>query len=120
MPEISDVLLCVLHPQLDVREELLAHCPPGPPVVMASTVEELHGLPVSSTVVVLFDPARSAPEAVRRAVGQQVELVSISDLRLPVAEVGVDALLPLRRLTTRDLSRLLFDVVQRRAMASTS
>ena len=120
MPQLSDVLLCVLHPQLDVREELLAHCPAELAVVTASQPDELRGLPAARTVVVLFDPARTVPAEVRQAVGPQGELVSISDLRLPVAEVGVDALLPLRRLTTRDLSRLLFDVVQRRAMASCS
>lgn len=120
MPAFPDLLLCALHPQLDVREELLAHVPPAVPVVTASTVDELHGLPMASTLVVLFDPARTAPSEVRRAAGQQAELVSISDLRLPVAEIGVDAVLPLRRLTARDLSRLLFDVVQRRTMTSAS
>lgn len=120
MPEISDVLLCVLHPQLDVREELLAHCPPGVPVVAASRPDELAGLPPSLIVVVLLDPARTVPREVRQAVGPAAELVSISDLRLPVAELGVDTLLPLRRLTTRDLSRLLFDVLQRRTMAGAS
>lgn len=120
MPQNLDLLLCALHPQLDVREELLAHCPPGSSVVLASSVEELHDLPHASTVVILLDPARSAPADVRRAISQRVELVSISDLRLPLTEIGVDAVLPLRRLTARDLSRLLFDVVQRRTMPSAS
>ena len=120
MPQKHDLLLCALHPQLDVREELLAHCPPGSPVVLAASVEELHDLPPASTLVILLDPTRTAPADVRRAVGQRVELVSISGLRLPIAELGVDAVLPLRRLTARDLSRLLFDVVQRRTLASAS
>lgn len=113
----SAVLLCALHPHPDVRRLVLSRCPAGVPVHEAATAEELTALPPVGTLVVLFDPARTAPQDIRRACLGTPELVSISDLRLATAEVDADASLPLRRMTERELTRVLLDVTRRRALA---
>lgn len=112
--------LCVLHPDPDTRRALLGLCPAGVHVLSAATPAELTTVPPSTVLVVLLDPARTNPAHVVQACAVRPELVSISDLRVAAADVGVDAVLPLRGMTARRLSRLVFDVVQRRTMLSAS
>lgn len=118
MPPTPAVLLCALSPLPDVRRHLLSRCPAGLAVREAATTGELRALPPTGTLVVLFDPARTSPADVRSACPSAAELVAVSDLRLPAAEVGVDATLPLRRLTEADVTRAVFDATERRALAA--
>lgn len=111
------MLLCALHPLPDVRREVLSRFPADLRLHEAASPAELRALRPTGTLVVLFDPARTAPADIRSACLVTPELVSISHLRLPAIEAGVDAVLPLRRLTARALSRVLVEAAERRTLA---
>lgn len=96
---------------------MLSRCPAGLAVREAATPAELADLPRTGTLVVFFDPARTSATDVRSACRSAPELVSISELRLPAAEVGIDAALPLSRLTEHELSRVVSDAIERQALA---
>ena len=117
MPTTPAALLCVVHPLPDVRRQVLSHFPDGLSVCEAATVAELSAWPSTGTRVVLFDPARTAPADVREAGAGPAELVSISELRLPVPEVGVDAARPLRRISAQELARVVFEATERQTLA---
>lgn len=101
------MLLCVVHPSPAVRAQVAAAFPGCVASATAASVGALPAAPEDAAVVVLFDPARTAPAEVRGRYDRRPHLVSISDLRVAAEEVGADVVLPLRRLDERAVRRLL-------------
>lgn len=110
-------LVCVLHPSSDVRVAILAVLPAGTLVASAATPSELPGAPAQAPVVVLLDPALTAPAEAVAAFATRPTVVSLSELRLPLAELGVDHQLPLSRVTEGAVLRLLLHVGLRPVLA---
>ena len=100
-------VLCVLHPSLDVRAALLALLPSGALVASAASPAGLPSVPATAGVVVLLDPALTSPADAVAALPTRPTVVSISELRLPTSELGVDHVLPLSRITTTTVAQLL-------------
>lgn len=101
------MLLCVAHPSTEVRARVAAAFPGYAASATAASPDALPVAPEDAAVVVLFDPARTAPADVLARYDRRPHLVSISDLRVAAEEVGVDLVLPLRRLDERAVHRLL-------------
>lgn len=80
-----------------------AGCPEEVELDVLASADELASLAAAPPDVVLLDPVETAPAAVVAALGRRPVLVSVSDLEIPDDEVGVDARLPLRRLTRADV-----------------
>ena len=118
MPDSPPLLLCVLHPAAAVRSVLLTRCPRGVQTAEVASPAELAAVQTDGPVVVLLDPARTDPAAVLASRHVRPQLVSISDLRLPAKDAGVDAVLPLRRLSEGFLWLLLADLAERRSVLS--
>ena len=107
MSPSPSVLLCVVHPSTEVRAQVAAAFPPCVPSATATSADALPAAPDGAAVVVLLDPARTAAAAVVARYDRRPHLVSISDLRVATGEVGVDLVLPLRRIDERAVRRLL-------------
>ena len=107
MSAYPPVLVCVVHPSTEVRAQLAAALPGGAASAIAPSPAELPAPPDGAAVIVLFDPARTAPADVLARYDRRPHLVSISDLRVAAGEVGVDHVLPLRRLDEQAVRRLL-------------
>ena len=107
MSPSTPVLLCVVHPSAAVRAQAAAALPACVATAAAASADALPAQPGDAAVVVLFDPARTAPADVLARFDRRPHLVSISDLRLAAGEVGADQVLPLRRLDERAVRRLL-------------
>jgi hypothetical protein len=101
------VLLCVVHPSTEVRARVAAAFPDCAASATAASPEALPVAPGGASVVVLLDPAHTAPADVLVRYARRPHLVSISDLRVAAGEVGVDHVLPLRRVDEHAVRRLL-------------
>lgn len=101
------VLLCVVHPSTEVCARVAAAFPGCLLTATAATAGALPAAPEDAAVVVLFDPARTAPAEVLARYDRRPRFVSISDLRVTAEEVGADVGLPLRRIDERAAHRLL-------------
>jgi hypothetical protein len=110
-------LLCVLHPSAVVRAAVVAVLPAGTLVASAASPAGLPGAPPHAAVVVLLDPALTAPAEVVASFSSRPTVVSISELRLPLQELGVDRVLPFSRLTEGAVRRLLLQVGVRPVLA---
>ena len=110
-------VLCVLHPSFDVRAALLALLPSGTLVASAASAAGLPSVPETAAVVVLLDPALTAPAEAVAAFPIRPTVVSISELRLPTSELGVDHVLPLSRVTATTVVQLLLRLGLRPAVA---
>ena len=100
-------VLCVVHPSPEVREDVLAVLPSCTPSTSAATPAALPPAPDGAAVVVLLDPTLTAPADVVAAFPARPTVVSISELRLPLSDLGVDHVLPRSRLTERAVLQLL-------------
>ena len=101
------VLLCVVHPSPEVRAEVAAAFPSCARTASAASAATLPGSSEEAAVVVLLDPALTRPADVLTRFDRRPHLVSISDLRVAPHEVGVDVVLPRRRLDERRVRRML-------------
>lgn len=100
-------LLCVVHPSQEVRAEILAVLSPTSPTTSAATPGALPSPPPGVAVVLLLDPTLTVPAEAVAAFATRPTIVSISELRLPLADLGVDHVLPRSRLTERAVLQLL-------------
>ncbi len=107
MSPSTPALLCVVHPSTEVRDQVAAAFPGCVASATAASAGALPAAPEDAVVVVLFDPARTAPAEVLARYDRPPRLVSISDLRVAAEEVGADAVLPLRRIDEPAVRRLL-------------